>query len=199
MKKFLVFILFIGILFFSGNTLAYYERNPSGYTITSPIYFDILRKGKDAGFNWDLFNGQCLENNVWEVVVRAKLGPFYYYYFSEDIPCSVLGKTIEMNLPVSGNIYDYVGVQIFTGPNHENPNGDKTLEYDDYNAEPIFEITEGRTPLPVFSGFSINFTYSLLAYVGALITGLGPLLYLIIGAPAGFWIIKKIIGFMPKK
>ena len=50
-----------------------------------------------------------------------------------------------------------------------------------------------------FITISEGFVTSSLAYVGALVTGLGPLLYLAIGAPVGFWVIKKVIGLLPKR
>jgi hypothetical protein len=50
-----------------------------------------------------------------------------------------------------------------------------------------------------FISITEGFVTSSLAYVGALVTGLGPMLYVVIGAPFGFWAIKKLIGLIPKK
>jgi len=34
------------------------------------------------------------------------------------------------------------------------------------------------------------------AYVGGLFTDLGPIIYLAIGLPLGFWVIRKVIGLV---
>ncbi len=44
-----------------------------------------------------------------------------------------------------------------------------------------------------------GFVTSSLAYIGQAVTGLGPLLYMVIGVPLGFWAIKKVISLVPKR
>lgn len=54
----------------------------------------------------------------------------------------------------------------------------------------------------MISGFitiSDAFVTSSLAYIGQTLTGLGPLVYVAIGIPLGFYVIRKVIGLMPKR
>lgn len=44
-----------------------------------------------------------------------------------------------------------------------------------------------------------SFVTSSLAYIGQAVTGLGPLLYMVIGVPLGFWVIRKVIALVPKR
>ena len=37
------------------------------------------------------------------------------------------------------------------------------------------------------------------AYIGSLITDVGPFVWLAIGIPLGFYVIKKVIGLLPKR
>jgi len=37
------------------------------------------------------------------------------------------------------------------------------------------------------------------AYIGSLITDLGPFVWLAIGVPLGFYVIKKVIAILPKR
>jgi hypothetical protein len=37
------------------------------------------------------------------------------------------------------------------------------------------------------------------AYIGSLITDVGPFIWLAIGLPLGFYVIKKVIGLLPKR
>jgi len=37
------------------------------------------------------------------------------------------------------------------------------------------------------------------AYIGDLVTDVGPFVWLAIGIPLGFYVIKKLIGLLPKK
>ncbi len=43
-----------------------------------------------------------------------------------------------------------------------------------------------------------GFVTSSLAYIGQAVTGLGPLLYMVIGIPLGFWVLRQIIGLVPR-
>jgi hypothetical protein len=38
-----------------------------------------------------------------------------------------------------------------------------------------------------------------LAYIGDLVTDVGPFVWLAIGIPLGFYVIKKVIGMLPKR
>lgn len=48
----------------------------------------------------------------------------------------------------------------------------------------------------IISGVDASFITASLAYVGQLFTDLTLLIYLAIGLPLGFWIIKKVIGLV---
>lgn len=37
------------------------------------------------------------------------------------------------------------------------------------------------------------------AYIGSLVSDLGPFVWLAIGVPLGFYVIKKVIGLLPKR
>lgn len=37
------------------------------------------------------------------------------------------------------------------------------------------------------------------AYIGSLVTDIGPFVWLAIGVPLGFYVIKKVIGLLPKR
>jgi len=37
------------------------------------------------------------------------------------------------------------------------------------------------------------------AYIGDLVTDVGPFVWLAIGIPLGFYVIKKVIGLLPKR
>jgi hypothetical protein len=49
-----------------------------------------------------------------------------------------------------------------------------------------------------FITISEGFVTSSLAYIGQAVTGLGPLLYAVIGLPVAFWVVRKLIGLVPK-
>jgi len=40
----------------------------------------------------------------------------------------------------------------------------------------------------------VDFVATTTAYVGALWTDVSPLIYLAVGLPLGFWVIRKVIG-----
>ena len=44
-----------------------------------------------------------------------------------------------------------------------------------------------------------GFVSSTLAYIGQAVSGLGPILYLVIGVPLGFYVIRKVIALVPKR
>lgn len=79
------------------------------------------------------------------------------------------------------------------------------LEYDDswgvcwdyWPANPTFTIT-GQRGLN-FVEIPNLFVGSTLAYIGSAVTGLSPILYVIIGVPFAFVVIRKVIALMPKK
>lgn len=50
-----------------------------------------------------------------------------------------------------------------------------------------------------FITISDGFVSSSLAYIGQAVTGLGPLLYLVVGIPLGFYVIRKVIALVPKR
>ena len=50
-----------------------------------------------------------------------------------------------------------------------------------------------------FVTISDSFVTSTLAYIGQAVTGLGPILYVVIGIPLAFWVVKKVISLVPKR
>ena len=55
--------------------------------------------------------------------------------------------------------------------------------------------------LPIFTLFSFpdNIVTSTTAYIGDVFTDASVLIYLAIGIPLAFYVIKKIIGLLPKR
>ena len=186
-------VIGLGLFFSSAFASASYERYPTGYDITSPVYFSVKRVGAE----WNDFNSWCVSGDVWDIVVRATDGEgSYYYFFSEDNSCDTIEKIIKMDLPNPNEsdypFYDYVGVQVFTGAGQENPDGDKAIEYN--NGEYLFEVGEGLTALPMFP-FMGSIVGSCLAYIGRLFTDLSPAVLLLCGFAIAFWFIYKFLVF----
>jgi len=50
-----------------------------------------------------------------------------------------------------------------------------------------------------FITISDSFVTSTLAYIGQAVTGLGPILYVAIGLPLAFWVVRKVIALVPKR
>lgn len=50
-----------------------------------------------------------------------------------------------------------------------------------------------------FISITEGFVTSSLAYIGQTVTGLGPLLYMVIGVPLGFYVIRKVLALVPKR
>lgn len=48
----------------------------------------------------------------------------------------------------------------------------------------------------IISGVDASFITASLAYVGQLFTDLTLLIYVAIGLPLGFWVVKKVIGLV---
>ncbi len=65
----------------------------------------------------------------------------------------------------------------------------------------IYATYEPLPPPPtfLFVETSINFVTSTLAYIGQAVTGSGPLLYMVIGIPLGFWVLNQVIGLVPRR
>lgn len=40
---------------------------------------------------------------------------------------------------------------------------------------------------------------SSIAYIGEIFTGVGPFVWVAIGVPLGFYVVKKVIGLLPKR
>jgi hypothetical protein len=54
-------------------------------------------------------------------------------------------------------------------------------------------------PLLTLFTLPANALASSTAYIGDLVTDLGPFVWLAVGIPLGFYVIKKFMGLLPKK
>lgn len=181
-KNFIIFsILFTGILllpvFVFGATS--YLRTPSGYTISDPISFFV---------SWENFHDICWQgDNVWGLAYEKKDWTSIY---SECISSDINSYTFIENLPLT----EYVRVGIVCGVDVCNKNSfSNPLEYIPY-FQTIFKII----PPPLLT-LPENAISNSVAYIGDLINSISVFIWLFIGVPLGFVVIKKIIKIMPKK
>jgi hypothetical protein len=186
MKKRYLFLIpaFVILLLIAFNVFAYdgYERTPAGENILNPVTFKI----KDVASFWG-----CEGYLSWEFVVRDY--PLTDYIFSSCQNEMDIEVIFAETLPVTS----YRGTQFWCynelGCAPESLGEVSWFE----EGEPAFSIL--APPVTPFVETGTGFVESSLAYVGQAISGLGPLLYFIIGAPISFWALKKVIGLIPKK
>ena len=152
-----------------------YERTPIGYTITNPVNFSIS----------GVFDTSSLAQS-WRIMIQNMLNE---QIWSE---CIVLNsETIMMMLPFTE--YKYVRLETYLSDNCTSaPYTTAHLEYN--NEIPVFEVI----PPPLVE-LPENALVSTTAYIGSIMSDIWVFIGLAIGVPFAFYVIKKIIGVMPKK
>jgi hypothetical protein len=178
MKKFLA-ILTLGFVLLPTLVLGAvgYERTPSGYTISNPVSFAITGVFEEhpTALSWKIYTSGA------EV------------FWSDCV--STTSETIVTDL----NLGEYTAITLIWYEYESCSAGGfpDTLEYN--AGEPIFEVVEEEPPVTPFIEIGTDFVGNILAYIGDLVTGIGPLLYFVIGAPLAFWAVRKVIGLTPKR
>lgn len=185
MKK-LYLIISLAVLLLIGNSAfgaVTYERSPSGTEITSPVSFSVtLDDIFDLEFDEEIGVG------YWAIVAGGEEAE----YWSEAIASTTLSTTFLISVPTGEAItnilscacppeFDFNACSENLGDNCSNTG--ISLE----SGEPAFTIIYSFIPI------SSDFVVSTLAYINQGIGGLGPFLYVIIGLPLAFWVIKKIL------
>jgi len=195
-NKILVFtILLMFSIPFSVFGALSYSRTPDGFTIENPIHFEIsfddyyADTGITAGYDyWDFYIdleyggvgdvGLCLASTTKEVS------------FDIDLPLDTSWFTAFSGFPTLADCQ-----------NGENTSPDwDYIEIIGEMEEPIFEVVAGEPVGVITGGFEDYEMSSTTAYIGDLINSMGGFIWLIIGIPLGFWIIKETIKLItPKK
>ena len=183
-KTFLLISLF---LFVGSNVIALeqpesvdYSRTPTGTFIKSPIHMEVSFTDFEEFCSTSPLTQADWKVRVWD------LPDWINFYDTEVIASTTKSAVFDLALPIS----EYVAINpvCFTGGTWSDSGF--YFEYiDDYAT--IFEIIT-YTYLPLSS----TFASSTLAYAGQLFTDLSLVVYLTIGLPLGFWIIKKIISLV---
>ena len=192
MKKKIAITILVGLgLFLGSNVLGIvtYERTPAGYTISNPISFEV-----NEGGSW------CVVESAGSALswyLEFTNDDFVEFYSTDCVPISQDNNVFIENLPIDV----YVGVDLNCCGFDDCRDYSWRRSLEDAAGFPVFEVIELPPPPPplTFIPISTNFVSSALAYVGYATTGLGPLLYLVIGAPFAFWVIRKVIALVPKK
>lgn len=186
-NKILVFTILLVMFLFPFSVLGAvdYLRTPSGYTISNPVSFSV------SADNYEELKSLCYDNDFafWGVLTRdLEFNPFY----SDLVASSTLSDIFEMTL----NFRKYLEVEFVCYNEAQGQIGDYKLEQN--GVEGIFEVVES----PPYEGDFITITTSSVAsttaYIGDLIGSISGLLWLIIGVPLGFVVIKKAMLFIPK-
>jgi len=172
-----------------------YDRSPAGYEITSPVSFEI---SFDDYADLEL----TASSTYWGIFINLHLGEFDNY-FSECIPITTTDHTFIMDLPVGFGTDD-----IFArgDVSYETCMADAQYEgiYFESNGEGVFLIVETpETPVvvgPIKAGFDeympdMSIT-STTAYIGDLTLSSGPLLWLFMGIPLAFFVIRKTLDLL---
>jgi len=181
----LITLLLIGTQVFGATE---YNRKPVGDTITSPVTFT---------FHF---------NNWYDIGLATSTPTHYSFVFGNS--CNAVYAWTGTYLPVSQKNLDTNTYQQTYDISGNCEISDVYLYFADApeNATWISDYQIGYYTLPE-SGFTIktgfialttDFVSSTLAYIGQAVTGLGPILYIIIGLPLAFWVIWKIFGLVPK-
>lgn len=178
-----LFFSILGILIFipfSVFSAVIYERTPSDYTIESPVNISV---------SIDDFYVVCSRRPNWQIEIYNT--NWETAFWSEIFTSTTLSASVDFDLPVDS--YIYVDICCFLeGEDCGDSDYDYTLEYN--NDNPIFEIIEPVSPFAL----PINSVNSTIAYIGDLFTSIGGFIWLIIGIPLGFIVIKRVIALMPK-
>lgn len=187
MKKLFAIIL-VGLLLptFSFAILTY-ERNPSDFTFRSPVEISV------SVDNFDEIDVYVWPEvmNYWTIFVY-KTSWEDLYYDPILVASTTLSHTFTIDLPVGS----YISVDAMVCPNStfegRNPPCEYGvfLEYDEDN--PIFEITGPLFELPITSVGSTT------GILNDLLNDIGPFIWLFIGIPLGFVVVKRIIKIIPR-
>lgn len=176
MKKFLfsILIAFLILPFVCFGAVSY-SRSPLGYLIQSPVNFSV-------SFDDLWIDGDCGEEpQGWGVEVSDGEGPFSDYA-SNFVATTTLSQTFQLDLP---NGFKAVSVYIQC-----EINGDG-YELEGIGAPPaIFEIHQPFLVLPT------NAISSTTSFIADLFTGAGPLIWLAIGLPLAFYVVRKVISLV---
>lgn len=182
-NKILVSTILLMLFLFPFSVLGatIYERTPSGYTIENPVSFEV-------GF--DTWGEVCSkpESVKWAIQVFGVVG--YELIWESDNQASTTKSVIfETNLSFleyQAVVFDCRDINdITTYDSHP-------LESDPFG-DPIFEVIAPPVIPPITAGFEDYTMASTTAYIGDLWNSAGVYIYLFIGIPLGFWIIKRVI------
>lgn len=201
MKKKILTTILIGFgLFFCISQVFAIELTKNNYI----LYEDIENLSCLA----HLENGVILYNintGDWvEVYGFCGIGEIYYPWESDD--CNWDPPHTDSLLQSDNNCFlnlgNYSMIETLDYYTNGQPCGNLDLNYQECKANEFFAdeflfnvLSEPETFIPISSGF----VSSALAYINYTISGLGSLLYFVIGAPVAFWVLRKVIGLVPKR
>ena len=150
-----------------------YSRNPPDFSIENPVSFSY---GKQ---DW------------WGFRV---MGMDYVSYYSPCYPPAT-EQTWITNLPEKQ--YMVVQAEFWAGENCSGDKGSNNLEWN--NENPIFEVVMPPLPPPPLVELPTNALASTTAYIGELFSAISVFIWLVIGIPLAFFVIKKVMSILPKK
>jgi len=176
-NKILVSTILLMLFLFPFSVLgqATYERTPSGITIQNPITFDV--GNVDTG-------GGMLSWKMW--AYERETG---YLTFGVCVDMPQTAEIFVENLPYGD--YTIISYRRYASSSCEGVMiSEPYLEYDwtGYDLTQFFVV-----PPPITAGFEDYTMASTTAYIGDLWNSAGVYIYLFIGIPLGFWIIKRVI------
>lgn len=201
MKKFLFGIL----IFLLAPVFAFasYDRTPSNYYLYNPVSFHLT----DIQTDYRAFIDDCLSSppsgNTPQLYLQLDaentglwLSPFFSSTTDEinfSTPDFHNFDNNEFGLPADG----YTSVNLYCGDGSTG----YLNELETGGFPFIFEILESapQTIVGTIITLGSNFASNTLAYAGQLFTDLNGLVYLAIGLPVGFWIIKKVISLVSSR
>lgn len=221
MKKIIAITILVGLGLFLGATQVFgaitYERTPSDFEIQNPVNFYVrFDNFEDSGCSASTTHYSLY-------IMGALVEPPAGIHLTPHIPKTTLENLWIINLELGerrGVMLECYEEENSLGYTEQLEEGSPAfivteLVCDNEHLELcLTEITCSNAggywyndicnvlpepPPPPFFGITENFVTGSLAYIGQAVTGLSPLLYVIIGVPLGFYVIRKIMGVMPKK
>lgn len=163
-----------------------YERNPSGYSVTSPVNFSILVDDIEA----DLQIYPKESYTKWRVDIIPTIGE---NYLSPEFLLTDLDVNWQLDLPLGTYI------NVFLKAFHIEGRWDHVGSFEFNNNNPIFEVIEEGPQEYLILPLTSEIITGALAYTGTLFTDLNLLIVLIIGLPLAFLVIKKTISLVKAK
>lgn len=160
-----------------------YQRTPSGFYVSSPITIDL---SFDA---WAETGCDELGQNYWGVIIYGT-PPDWTEFISEFVASTTKSISAEFSLSV-GQECGLVSFACSIDGETLNNDGNEQEEIDG-GQTPIFEVIGNIITITSQSVASTT------AYIGDLINSISDFLWLIIGIPLGFVVIKKAMFFIPK-